>query len=340
MEGKGNKVSSTIRTAKKILKPVALTTFDVLAGMEKKLWPALRLRYAPVFIVAPPRSGTTLLYQLMTAHLTTCYFTNLAARMCARDGAPITVFSAVLGKLLRVNRLQGDGFKSYYGFAQGLGGPHEAHAIWDQRFPEDLHAVPPGYLSTQDCQVVYRSVAGIERVFDRPFVNKCIRHSVRIEALAKIFPRAIFIRCVRDRLDVAQSIFVARTQAFPFQKEDCQDPLAFWFSVKPKEYQAIKQKGLVEQVCEQVYYVERSIDVACQTLGDARFLTVLYQDLCQNPRQEIDRVVRFMQAHNAPTEIIKPVPDSFRYSAGRKIDEASYAALADYLSQLYGEPFS
>jgi hypothetical protein len=45
-----------------------------------------------------------------------------------------------------------------------------------------------------------------------------------------------------------------------------------------------------------------------------------------------------MNDHGAPTHITKPVPDSFPYSTGRKVDQADYLALANYLGQLYGQP--
>ena len=329
---------TTKKNLKNVLRPAALMTLNILAWSERKLWPEVKLHYSPVFIVAPPRSGTTLLYQLMTGHLSTCYFTNLAAKLSIGGGCAPPILSAKLGKLLRLKRSQSGAFESYYGLAKGLGGPHEAHAIWDQRFPEEKHAIPSGYLSADDRWVIYRAVASIERVFDRPFVNKCIRNSVRIEALAEIFPTAIFIQCTRDRLDMAQSIFIARTQAFPFQNSEARDPLKFWFSVKPREYEMIKRKGLIEQVCEQMYYVERSIAAARDALGQDRFLLIDYKDLCQAPRCEIDKVVSFMNEHHAPTQVINPLPDSFPYSTGQKIDQDSYVGIAHYLSQLYGRP--
>lgn len=326
------------RELKRVLRPVALTGLRVLARWESRLWPEPKLHYSPVFIVAPPRSGTTLLYQIMTRHLSTCYYTNLAARLYVGGGPAITILSAKLAKMIRLDRWQSNSFESYYGLAKGLVGPHEAHMIWDQCFPEEEHAISSGHLSADDRQVIYRSIAGIERIFDRPFVNKCIRHSVRIEALAEIFPTAIFIQCTRDQLDIAQSIFIARTRAFPFQDQENRDALKFWFSVIPKEYKLIRQKGLIEQVCDQVYYVEQSIAAARNALGHDRFLLIDYKDLCQVPRREIQRVVGFMNEHSAPTHILRPIPDSFPYSSGRKIDENSYWAMADYLSQLYGRP--
>ncbi|MBN1878173.1 MAG: sulfotransferase, partial [Anaerolineae bacterium] len=271
-------------------------------------------------------------------YMTTCYFSNLAQRLRVQGSEILPAFSAHLVKWLRLDRSRDKSFKSYYGATVGWGAPNEANGIWERWFPEEEHYVPPGYLSTHDRQGVYRAVAVTERVFDRPFVNKCIRNSVRTEALAEIFPTALFIQCVRNRLDTAQSIWVARTRTLPFELSEVSDPSRSWWSVRPKEYERIKHKGMVEQICEQVFFVEQSIMAARETLGGDRFLTMDYQDLCQKPRSELDRVVQFMNDHGAPTQITQTVPDSFPYATGQKIETSDYEAMADYLSHLYSYP--
>ncbi len=307
-----------------------------LSQLEKTLWPDEQLRYSPVFIVSPPRAGSTLLYQLMTRCMTTAYFSNFALRLRVQGSVVIPVIAARIAALLKINRWQGKTFSSYYGASTDWGDPHEAHWIWDSVFPEDQHAIPPGYLSKDAQKEIYRMVAGTERAFNRPFVNKHIRNSVRIEALAEIFPTALFVHCRRNPLDVAQSIYLARTRDFPFAYDAVQNPLNWWFAVKPKEYPEIKRKGMIEQVCEQVYYVEQSIDQARAALGDARFFDINYKNLCALPQQEMIKLRDFMNAHNAPERITCQLPPSFPYVSGRKkdIDATTYATLKDYLQQL------
>jgi hypothetical protein len=328
-------VKSTL--IKKTLRPVALAAFGIWGALERMLWPRAKLHYSPVFIVAPPRSGTTLLYQLMTGHLSTCYFTNLVQRFRVSGSEIVPASAACLVKWLKLGQ-RGKSFQSYYGATEGWGGPNEANGIWERWFPEEEHHVPPGYLPARDRQGVYRAVAVTERVSDRPFVNKCIRNSVRIEALAEIFPTALFVECTRDRLDMAQSIFIARARELPFELEGAEDPAKQWWSVKPKEYEFIKDKEIIKQVCEQVFYVERGIASARGALGEDRFLSVDYRDLCQAPHRELERIIQFMNDRGAPTQITQPVPESFPYSSGRKVERVDYLALADYLSQLYGQP--
>jgi len=325
---------------KETARPVVLSAFNLLAWTENKLWPEVKLHYSPTFIVAPPRAGTTLLYQMMTRYLPTCYFANLIRYLYISDSPVFPILVAQLTKTLRFNQIHANNFDSYYGATRGLAGPDESNMVWEQSFPEYEHAIPAGYLSTKQQQAIYRYIAGVERIFERPFINKCINNSVRIEAVAEIFPTAIFVQCVRNPLDVAQSIYFARTRDFPRWRQE-KDPMKYWFSVRPKEYPAIIKKGLVEQVCEQVYFVEQAIATAKNAIGSDRFISVHYNDLCHNPHRELNRIVDFMNSHNAPVQIINnPLPDSFPYSTGQKIDQDSYLAMANHLSQLYGKNFA
>lgn len=307
-----------------------------LSQLEKTWWPDERLQYSPVFIVSPPRAGSTLLYQLMTRCMTTAYFSNFALRLRVQGSAVIPVMAARIAALLKINQRQGKTFSSYYGASAGWGDPHEAHWIWDSVFPADQHAIPPGYLTKGAQKEVYRMVAGTERAFNRPFVNKHIRNSVRIEALAEIFPTALFAHCRRNPLDIAQSIYLARTRDFPFAYDAVKDPLNWWFAVKPKEYPEIKKKGMIAQVCEQVYYVEKSIAQARARLGSERFTTIDYKNLCAAPQEELAKLHTFMNARNAPVSLTCRALSPFPYAGGRKkeIDAATYAAFVAYLQQL------
>jgi hypothetical protein len=321
---------------KKVLRPPARIAFITLSWVESKVSPEYRLRYSPTFIIGPPRIGSTLLYQLVTYALSTSYFTKLAIRLRVQGSPTIPVFAARLAKGFGLVKNHRERFESYYGNGQGWGGPDEGSQIWNQWFSRGY--VGPGELCIKDQQEIYQAVAATERIFDRPFVNKDNFNSVRIRALAEIFPEALFIQCLRDPLATAQSIFVARTQDFPYRECKPDDPRIEWFSVKPKEYARIRDKGLIEQICEQVYSIEQNIAADRSVIGGEHFHPVHYRELCQHPRREIKKIADFMINHGAPTRIIRSIPASFNPSGKRKIDKASYLAMANCLERLYGQP--
>lgn len=243
------------------------------------------------------------------------------------------VFTAKLAKILQLTERHQETFKNYYGFGKGLGSPYNGIEIWSYWLKDGY--MKPEELSINNQQAVYQTVAAIERIFDKPFVNKEQKNSVRLRVLAKIFPDALFIQIKRDPLDVAQSIFIARTQDFPYLSGIPQNPQKNWFSTKPKEYEQIKNKGLIEQVCEQVYYVEQNISTDRALLGNDRFHSINYLDLCKDPAGEMDKLIKFMREKNAPVKLIRPVPESFNYSNGRKLDKDTYQKMTAYLEQLY-----
>lgn len=320
---------------KDVLGPPARAIFTALNWVESRAFPRYTLHYNPTFILGPPRSGSTLLYQSVAFALATSYFTNLANRLRVTGSPAIPVIAARLVKTLRLTEHHHETFDNYYGRGKGWGSSSNGLEIWDTWFPEGY--IGPGQTPIQLQRAIYQAVAATERISNRPFINKGQNHSVRIQALVEIFPEALFIQCLRSPLDMAQSIFIARTRDFPFLGYKPQDPGRVWFSVKPKEYKSIKDKGLIEQICEQVYFTEQNIAADRQIVGQERFHFVHYRDFCQRPRQEIEKIAKFMNERGAPTQVIKKLPAAFTFSNERKLDQATYRAMADHLETLYGQ---
>ena len=201
------------------------------------------MKYPLIFIVAPPRSGTTLLYQLIVHCFHVAYFPNIAA-MFYKIPVVATKIEKALFRPYKSN------LTSTYGSVQGIMAPHEAGSIWNRWFPtEEKHGynyTPAGYLSEKDKRIIYQTIAGIESIFDAPFVNKNVKNSVRIQALNEIFPNAIFLQIKRNPLDVAVSILQAR-------KKFCKK-ISDWGSVMPKEIEELKNKDVFEQIVGQIFF--------------------------------------------------------------------------------------
>ena len=90
-----------------------------------------------------------------------------------------------------------------------------------------------------------------------------------------------------------------------------------------------------KSVLQQVYYVEKHIARERAIVGESAFLTVHYKDVCANPQREAKRIAAFMNANGAPAEVIRPLPDSFKLSYGRKVEEAEYHEIRRLLDKLY-----
>ena len=185
---------------------------------------ASALDYPPIFIIGPPRSGTTLLYQLLVHRFHFAYFPGIAEKFYTSP-----VFATEWG--LKHCKPYVSDFTSTYGHVNSSMAPHEAGGIWNRWYPTEhrdgYNYTPAGYFDPKRKHIIYQTVGGIEKLLDAPFINKNVKHSVRIQSLVEIFRNALFIQMRRDSFDTAMSILRARKQN--------RNRLNAWWSVMPKE---------------------------------------------------------------------------------------------------------
>ncbi len=230
---------------------------------------------APVFILGLPRSGTTLIYQYIVHRKHVAYFTN---------GVGKRVYSPCLISYLqrRRNEPYRSDFVSKYGRSDGPMAPREGGSLWLRFF--DLDA----YQSFADLspRVVSRLrvlVGCVEAIFDgAPFVNKNVKHLLRIDALAKIFPDSSFLLINRDIADVALSVLRGRVQYSGGAAE--------WFSAKPENYKELVDLDPVDQIVGQLVALDRRLRADLALLEPSRVHEVHYDDFCARPDNVVDGV--------------------------------------------------
>jgi len=259
----------------------------------------LDLRYPPLFILGPPRSGTTLVYQTICHTLSVGFPDNLMIKtgLYRTPG----LYRLIAGFMRHFSHPHKP-FQSEFGTTVGLFGPHEAGEMWNRWLPVEKHFVDPEHISMKAREQLQRAVAGIEHIWQAPVVNKNVKHSARIQALARIFPNTLFLEVCRDRAMVAQSIYQARSGRF--QEED-------WMGVKPREIDQIADLDLIGQVAGQVHFTYRNIAEDRSSLGPARFLQFQYEEFCETPLKHISRLVEFMNSNGSPVRVVRPAPESF-----------------------------
>ena len=149
----------------------------------------------PVFLIGPPRSGTTLLSQIMA-----CRFEFASFRMLSAELVYAPTAGAVLERLLLKFRKKHRSFESDYGRTRGLLGLHEAGEFWYRWFPRgDEVYVAAGETSADDLDELRQELRGLAAVFDVPLLHKNTYNSMRIAPLVEAFPEACFLVSVRDR---------------------------------------------------------------------------------------------------------------------------------------------
>jgi len=255
---------------------------QLLVDLEARLIEGFTVPPHPtIFICGAPRSGTTLVLQLLIAAYHIGYVTNLTARFWEAPylGALISL------DLQKRKRVGSTDLKSVFGATYGFDGPHEFGFFWRKWFPysADSHAPCPEQLGSIDYSVLRKELAALQSLTGTPWAFKNpIVFSLNIERLAREVPGSLFVICKRDPVYVSQSLLESREQRFG--KRDT------WFSVKPPEYDWLKDLPPWDQVAGQVFFTEKRIDEAVRELEPLRVLTVDYPDLCREPAAQLARV--------------------------------------------------
>jgi hypothetical protein len=241
-----------------------------------------------VFIVGVPRSGTTLLYQLVCTHLDVGYVSNAMARWWM---APVAAahFRSPLGDTSRGGALVSD-----LGRTEGPHGPHEFGWFWQfHLYHEDTDDLDAEALANRDFQNARAELEGLAGYFKRTLVLKALAHvPYKIAWLKANLPQARFIWLHRDPVFVGQSILKSRENRFG-------DPNR-WLSVRPRDVAQWKSRTPYEQVAHQVVDVTAAMEAAFASLGPTDGLHVEYDQLVRQPDAELRRIAEFCGADVRP----------------------------------------
>jgi hypothetical protein len=248
----------------------------------------LRRKYARtdvpiVFIVGAPRSGTTVLYQLIADYLDVGFINNRMARYFA---AP------VLGAVLygRAGGGHDLALSSEYGRTGGESAPHEFSWFWhyygDFRVHDDL---TDDELAHIDWRPVKRALEGLAGYFKRPLVIKNINFvAYQVAWLKSLLPAAKFIWIERDHRYTAQSILRVREEQYGDRR--------VWWSVRPRDAREWRDRPAVEQVAHQVTDICSAIAKGLGSIPAQDQLKLDYEQLMHRPAETLDQVARFIGA--------------------------------------------
>lgn len=280
-------------------------------------------RRAPIFVLGAPRSGTTLLYQLLVEGLDVGWLGNAHAEAATR------AVEVERQAPPRVERL-GTDFDSAHGTTAGDWGPSEAGEYWYRAFPRGRHQQ-----STDDASPRrVREVAAMVRAFGDaagvPVVFKNTLNSLRVPVLAAALPEARFVLIERDLPDNARSLLVGRLRRG--------EPRAWW-SARPDGAEALADAAPAEQVTWQVQQVTcvARHELAMHAAG--RFVTVTYDELCGDPRGVLACLHEWLVAGGVPVELRDParIPERFDRRGGGELPPEHEAALAAALAAARAE---
>ena len=273
---------------------------------------------APIFILGPPRAGTTLIYQALVCRYRVAYFCNLANKysLCP---AFITWLAA---RTVGISPPQS--FESTYGESAARFAPSQGNRIWARWFPGPQQYYSADEVSEQIIDELRQTVLSMQSALNCPFANKSIGHSVRINPLIRAFPTLVILRLRRDPQQIAESILCGRREYFGDESQ--------WFSVRPRDFDRIKCLSPIQQVCEQVRCVEQDIDLDSQATCSDRVFDISYEAFCKSPRILLADFAQFY--HRVTGLKLQPrreIPEAFTVSTRKKVSDAEREAIiADF----------
>jgi hypothetical protein len=219
----------------------------------------------PIFVVAPPRCGTTLLYECLAAHPDVGYFNRANGNW--PNSPRFAHLVTKVGGALRVYR----------------DSPRESSMLW-YRFlqgkPDDLaderDATPQARAWYEQQIATVLALRGAKR-----YAAKMPAHSVQVPYLDALFEGALFVQPVRDWHAVVASLVVKRA------KDE-----KGWFGVRLPgfEEQAKRPPHLGAAWNYRVVHERLAAEAAKRP---TRFLQVRYEELTARPKATMRRVFDF-----------------------------------------------
>ncbi len=220
----------------------------------------------PIFIVAPPRCGTTLLYQCLVAHPDVGFF-NRANRNYI-DSPRLAWWVTKVGGLLGTYRDT----------------PRESRRIWFRFFPERADDVADASDATPERRAWFeeRIEAVLRLRGAKRYSNKLPAHSLQVDFLAALWPDALFLQPLRDWRAVVASTMVKRERDFTGD----------WFGVRCRGWQE-QSKRPAHLAAAWHHRVVHETLAAQEQKRPGRFLPVQYEALLADPRGTMRRVFQF-----------------------------------------------
>ncbi len=278
---------------------------------------AARPRRPVTFIVGVPRSGTTLLYQILAASGAFGYCSNIIARFFRAPWAGARV-QRILEPVLDAPEFT---YESDAGRTEGWAGPHEFGYFWERHFGFEQHHEPTeATLDPLEPSSLRRDLGALEAELDAPLLFKNVILDFVVARLDDWLEDARFLRLERDPMLVAQSLYRTRLGYYG-------TPQA-WYSVRPRAADEWASQSPARQIAAQIRHVSERLDAAADAIDDARWRDVSYRTLCNRPRAIATSI-----ADDRGVEVghLERLPERFQPSTELTLDDDILVRLEDAL---------
>lgn len=275
-----------------------------------------------LYTVGVPRSGTTVLAQLVARHLPVGYIDGVAARFWRRPSVGVALSVAVLGPI----GARQVALSSRHGVSAGVTGPHEFGYFW--RHWLCLDESPTHHLSPEHQARI--DVPGLRRALEHELLASfrapvAFRNSIcgfHAGLLSQVHPATLFVHIRRDPLECARSILACRKERYGSYEA--------WWSLKPSTWPFGGQSDPVAQVAHQVIDGRRELELELAA-PPVHAIVIEYADLCRTPRESLERIRSGLAALGAELPLLGDLPTTLQTGGGHRLPDALERRLAERL---------
>jgi hypothetical protein len=278
-------------------------------------------RFPTLQIIGVPRSGTTLLSQLLSAHLDVGYIDHVVAAFWQ---APL--YGIRLSQQL-LNGVRPTDFTSEYGRTAEVHDPHEFGYFWRDLLGHDDLSEVEAARAVIDWERVRHVITNMCDELERPVVFKSFLLTWHMLEFQAVLPRTCFVWVKRDPLDTAMSILRFR-EGFAGSRD-------LWVSMKPRTYGELSRQPRADQVAGQVYDIEQTIQANIGAAAPGTVLEVEYEQLCRQPAVVLEDCRVLLGRNGFEPDVVGIPPDGFRITTADSADP-DYAAVGAAVVARYG----
>lgn len=244
--------------------------------------------FRPIFLIGPGRSGTTLLYKLLSLHPDIGYVSNYDARF--PDWAPTALLSRLVADRYRLKRWSwfADSGNAYVTdrtwLRKAVPTPTEGETLY-ARNGISWHEVV-SMPSPQTVARLRREFIWLQRLQNsRVLLSKCTANNRRIRTLAAAFPEARYIYLIRDGRAVALSLIKVHWW---------NDHSVWWAGNKTPREMASEGVDMLAIAARNWTEEVRAIQDALKAIPNQNLRCIRYEELLKNPLQQINGLLDFI----------------------------------------------
>ncbi|MCB9662874.1 MAG: sulfotransferase [Alphaproteobacteria bacterium] len=277
--------------------------------------------FPTVHVIGPPRSGTTLVTQLLTANLELARITNLAAAFWAAPVHGLRLSQKLLGRSFPSS------YASNFGRTDALHEPHEFGYFWSRILGNaHLHEPADPDATPIDWQRIRTVLTHMTVAAGAPVVFKSMMLGFYVQQVQRVLPRTVFVLVSREPVDNALSVLKLRREYSGGEE--------VWSGLRARAGEAYVDAPVELQAASQVVHVLDAYRASFARAGHVGCLDVTYEEICADPESflaGVQAVLRDRGAEVARTAHPLPALRAQRASEARPGQRAAVQAAVEQL---------